>query len=475
MDHIVYDTETTDVDVQHAQVLQFAAIRADENFTIVSEEEILVKRLPYVVPAPSAMEVTGLDVTELDDPDRRTEYWTSGQIEKSMRPRFGKPQVNITFNGIKFDDEMLRTMLFRNLRNPWFSSGREIRRVDLLPLIRLIHTIDESLISIPKRDDGQFSWKLADVCGANGIELDAHDAMEDVRGTLALAHLIKKRAPTIWAEAVNCGNPANSESRLADQLARGAPAWVFTYFGKPELIPAGVLATDGRKKWILADLRKSVEQVTAPAIAEALYTAESSYRVVRSNAGQLVLSDEIAEMLIGRAEMDAMRKAASAMKENSSLRTEAGRSLKLSTFETPVAPTSEERMYAGFATDGDKSRMNAFHNADTWMKRAQVTFEDERMSDFAARIVMEAVIDGRASDIPEDVVAKLISRCLPALERPFATEDATPLSIAKAISDGAGDHWKTWADGAFSSLSDVIGKAKPQEGKAYQTSFSFGQ
>jgi exodeoxyribonuclease-1 len=474
MDIFAYDTETTDVDVQHAQVLQFAAIRADENFDIVSEEEILVKRLPYVVPAPTAMAVTGFDVAELDSAERRSEYKFAGQIESSTKPRYGRKQINLTFNGLKFDDEILRMTLFRNLRNPWFNSGKDIRRVDLLPLIRLIHTVDENLIKIPVKADGAFSWKLSDVCAANGIVFDAHDAMEDVRGTIALARLIKEQAPAIWAEAVNCGNAANSEFRLSDQIARGVPAWVFTYFGKPELIPAGVLATDGRKKWILADLRSPVQQTIAQEIAGALYSPESSFRVVRSNAGQLVVSDEIAELLIGRTEMDVMRKAAAVMKDDAKLRSEAARALSISTFEMPSNPTSEERLYDGFAKDSDRSKMTAFHNADSWLKRAQIVFEDDRLSDFAARIVIEAVIEDRARDVPEEVVLKLLARCSSALDRPFGDESATPFSIAKAHTTGADEQWKAWADAAFAPLADLLGKAKPQEAKEFQASFSFG-
>lgn len=473
IDYIVYDTETTDVDVHHAQILQFASIRADEDFATVSEDEIFIKRLPYVVPAPSAMAVTGLEASELDGDNRRTEYLASGQIEKIMKPRFGRKQVNITFNGVKFDDEMLRLMLYRNLRNPWFSSGRDIRRVDLLPLIRLIHTIDETTLTIPKNENGQHSWKLADVCRANGIDIDAHDAMGDVRATLALARLIKTKVPLIWAEAVNCGNAANAESRLADQLARGAPAWVFTHFGKPDLIPCGVLATDARKKWILADLRASIEPVAAQEIADGLYTPESPFRVVRSNAAQLVLSDEIAEMVIGREKMDEMRKSALAMKANATLRSEASRSFSLSTYKSPEAPTSEERIYDGFIKDFEKPRMNAFHAAQTWQQRAQVAFDDDRLRDFSARIILEAVIDGRAPDVPEETVVKLLSRCSEALSRPFGAVEARPLSVAKAIADQATDSWKQWADGAFAAVTDLLAKAMPTEVQAVQTEFAF--
>jgi len=473
LDHFVYDTETTDLDV-HAQVVQYASIRAAEDFAVVSEDELLIKRLPYVVPAPAAMAVTGLTTADLDDQERITEYMAAGQIERIVRPRFGRKQINITYNGVKFDDEQLRLMLFRNLRNPWFSSGRDIRRLDLLPLVRLLHTINKDLIAIRKNEKDQLSWKLSDVCTANGIDISAHDAMEDVRGTLALARMIKSKAPTIWAEAVNCGNAANAESRLADQLARGAPAWVFTFFGKPELIPCGVLATDGRKKWILVDLRKPVEAISAKDITATLFSAESPFRVVRSNAAQLLVSDEIAEMLISREEMSAMRKTAELVKANTQLRAEASRAVGMSTFTQVENPTSEERIYDGFVKDSEKPRMNAFHNADTWLKRAQIVFEDDRLKDFAARIVLEAVIDGRATDVPEDLTQRLLNRCREAYERPFAPAESRSMSILKALTTNPPEAWQRWSESAFEGLSTILGRdATPEAARPIQTQFAF--
>lgn len=471
IDHLVYDTETTDVDVHHGQIVQFASIRADSDFNTVSEDDIRIRRLPYVVPAPEAMEVTGLDPAELDAPDRPTEYEASGQIEKLLRPRYGLDQINITFNGAKFDDELLRMMLYRNLRNPWFYSSPSIRRVDLLPLARLMHTINAATITVPTKEDGRPSWKLADLCTANGIDILAHDALEDVRGTLALAHMMKSRAPSLWAEGVNCGHAFKAEQQLRDQMARGTPAWLFTYFGKPELIPCAVLANDRRKKWILLDLRAEPGPVMARDISTSLYTAESPYRVVRSNAAQLLVSDVVARSLIGEHEVDSMRRAAEAVRANASLREEAGKALTLTSFEMPLSPTSEERIYDGFFQDPDHARMRRFHSA-RWAERSSMEFDDGRLSDFAARIVIEAVINGQAPEVHGDLFETLLERCREAYARPCASADSRWMSIAKGRASTPSDSWSSWADGAVGKM--VVSQAQPDQPHPVAGQFSFG-
>ena len=112
----VYDCEGTDLDVRHGQLTEFAAIRADEKFDVLEETEARIRRLPYLVPSPEALAVTGTDPFDLDDDRLPTEFEASAVIEKALRPRLTRQQVNLTFNGLRYDDEMIRTMLFRNLR-----------------------------------------------------------------------------------------------------------------------------------------------------------------------------------------------------------------------------------------------------------------------------------------------------------------------------------------------------------------------
>jgi exodeoxyribonuclease-1 len=54
-------------------------------------------------------------------------------------------------------------------------------------------------IEWPKHDDGRPSFKLEHLTQANGIAHEAaHDALSDVRATIALARLIKTKQPRLW-------------------------------------------------------------------------------------------------------------------------------------------------------------------------------------------------------------------------------------------------------------------------------------
>ena len=55
MAYVFYDTETTGIDTTFDQILQFAAIRTDEDLNELDRFEIRCRLLPHVIPAPGAL------------------------------------------------------------------------------------------------------------------------------------------------------------------------------------------------------------------------------------------------------------------------------------------------------------------------------------------------------------------------------------------------------------------------------------
>lgn len=445
-DLICYDSESTDLDVRHAQITQFASVRLNERFDVVEEKELLVKRLPYIVPSPEALRVTGVGAFELDRPERISEYEASRILERILTPRPGQNQVNLTFNGAGFDDELIRTTLFRNLRNPWFYSDRRIRRVDLLPVVQLVAAAEPDVIVIPQNESGKKSWKLEAICQANGIEIDAHDAMGDVRATIALGRLIMDRAPWAWNEALICGTPHKLEARLNEAMRSASPVWLFIHYGAPEIVPCAVLATDGKKKWILLDLRHDDFPTETSAIAERLYTKDSPFRVIRSNAVPMLLSEsEIARFRFDGDPAILCDKALS-IKGTQGLDIAARDALLAMAFNGENV-TSEEKIYANFVSEADRARMNAFHRAKTWQERAEIQFADPRLNDFSARIIAEAILAGRADDLDETTSEDIFSRFSQIMARPHAGADAHWMTLTKARSlpdaNAEFEHWAT--------------------------------
>ena len=58
MPYVFYDTETTDISTAFAQILQFAAIKTDDDLNEIDRFQIRCRLLPHVVPAPKALLVT---------------------------------------------------------------------------------------------------------------------------------------------------------------------------------------------------------------------------------------------------------------------------------------------------------------------------------------------------------------------------------------------------------------------------------
>jgi len=469
----IYDVEATDVDVRHGQITQFASLRADENFQVLEETDLRIRRLPYVVPAPEALRVTGINPFDLDGTNLPTEFEAARLIERALRPRYGKLQINTTYNGLRYDDEIIRTTLFRNLLSPWFSSGKNISRVDLLSVIRMVHAGDPEAIAIPTAEDGSLSWKLEAVCLANGIAIRAHDAMGDVRATMELARLVRERAAWAWDQAVQCGQAASGEAYLAARHASGEPAWLFTHYGKPDLVPCAVLGTDSRKKWILADLRSDGLHRSRDEISSGLYTKDSPFRVIRSNASPLLLAPGNVSRLAAGANIESFNLLSSDIREEGGLRERATRALMDARYESPPSPTSEERIYDGFIPDAERPRMQAFLNAGTWAERASVRFADPRLRDFAARIVVEAIGTGRAVDVPQGIADEAAIACAEAYERPYAASGARWMTLSGAREKGADAQWEAWASDAFQSVT-IDRVAGPHRGEELTAQAGFG-
>jgi exodeoxyribonuclease-1 len=112
--------------------------------------------------------------------------------------------IGVGYNTIRFDDEVTRHLLWRNLIAPY---DREFRnqcgRWDVMDLVRAAFALRPDGINWPTavNDKGEtrHSFKLELLTAANGIAHEAaHDAVSDVRATIALARLIKERQPKLF-------------------------------------------------------------------------------------------------------------------------------------------------------------------------------------------------------------------------------------------------------------------------------------
>ena len=94
---------------------------------------------------------------------------------------------------------MTRYSLYRNFFDPYareWQSGNS--RWDLIDVVRAAYALRPDGIVWPE-EDGRVTLKLERLTAANGIDHgQAHDALSDVRATIALARLIREKQPKLY-------------------------------------------------------------------------------------------------------------------------------------------------------------------------------------------------------------------------------------------------------------------------------------
>ena len=137
----------------------------------------------------------------------------SEMIERLLSEMMKPGTITTGFNSIGFDDECIRSTLYRNLYDPYereYSNG--CSRWDILNLVRATRDLRPQGMVFDKKNSetGYTSFKLTDLTEENGIDQKgAHDALVDVRATINVARLIKKNQPRLWDWALNIRDKDN--------------------------------------------------------------------------------------------------------------------------------------------------------------------------------------------------------------------------------------------------------------------------
>lgn len=192
-----YDLETSGLSPKNDRIMQFAGQRTDLKLRPIAEpENFLIKMATDILPSPEAIMVT--KITPLKTlSDGLTE---DEAVKHLLNNVFTPGTIAVGFNNIRFDDEFLRYLFWRNYQDPYaWASFDERGRWDLLDIIRLVRAIRQEGINWPVDEDGQPVNKLELLTKANNLEhTKAHDALSDVEGLIAIARMIQQKQPKMW-------------------------------------------------------------------------------------------------------------------------------------------------------------------------------------------------------------------------------------------------------------------------------------
>ena len=192
-----HDYETFGRDPRLDRPAQFAGIRTDLDLNEVGKPVMLYcKPAPDYLPDPEACLLTGILPQEClakGLPEYRFADAVLAELGASGT-------IGVGYNSIRFDDEVTRHLMWRTLRPPYDREWRNgCSRWDLLDVVRATAALRPEGIEWPRHDDGRPSFKLEHLSAANGLaHAQAHDALSDVRATIALAALIRNRQPRLW-------------------------------------------------------------------------------------------------------------------------------------------------------------------------------------------------------------------------------------------------------------------------------------
>jgi exodeoxyribonuclease-1 len=192
-----HDYETFGATPRRDRPAQFAAIRTDAELNEVGEPIMLYcQPAPDFLPDPQSCLITGItpqQCLELGVPEH--------QFAATIEAAFSAPgTIGVGYNTIRFDDEVTRFLFWRNLIDPYAREWQNgCGRWDLLDVVRMTYALRPDGMEWPLREDGKPSFRLEHLTKANGLVHEAaHDALSDVRATIALARLIRQKQPRLF-------------------------------------------------------------------------------------------------------------------------------------------------------------------------------------------------------------------------------------------------------------------------------------
>ena len=208
-----HDYETWGAEPAVDRPAQFAGLRTDLDFNPLGEPLVVYARpADDFLPHPEACMITGITPQMARERGAPEADFFRFIHEELMRPG----TCALGYNTLRFDDEVTRYGLYRNFFDPYereWKNGNS--RWDMIDVVRLTRALRPQGIQWPEKEPGVTSFRLEELTAANGIEhAGAHDALADVRATIALARLVRERQPRLFDFVFN----NRDKHRLATQL-----------------------------------------------------------------------------------------------------------------------------------------------------------------------------------------------------------------------------------------------------------------
>lgn len=447
MSFVFYDTETTGTNTAFDQILQFGAIKTDYELNELDRFEIRCRLLPYVVPSPGAMRVTGVTVEQLTDPTLPSHY----QMVRAIRAKLTEwsPAIFIGHNSLGFDEHLLRQAFYKTLHAPYLTNTNGNCRTDSLRMIRAVARFTPNALSIPIDDRGKQVFKLDQLAPANGFDHSAaHEAIVDVEATIHLCRIMAERVPEHWSNFVRFAQKAavtdfaleEDVFALTDFFYGRPYSWMVTAIGPNPEYGSEMLVFD------LSIDPDVLSTLPEDELVARLAERPKPVRSMRTNAAPIVLAYEDAPEDIRNAApgLDELRRRVARVKNDSALSSRLITAFIQTREERVPSAHVEEQIYDSFTGNDDQSVMERFHELD-WPHRTPLLeqLSDERLRSLGQRLIyVEAphvMAEASRRDYETTVASRLMAAdgTVPWLTFPKAIEEVDDLITTAADSESA--------------------------------------
>jgi exodeoxyribonuclease-1 len=209
-----HDYETFGITPRSDRPAQFAGVRTDMDLNEIGEPTMIYCKPAADASLPSLESclITGITPSACEA-NGISEQAFAEKIEHELAM---PGTIGVGYNNIRFDDEVTRYLFWRNLIEPYAREWQnDCARWDFIYLVRAMYAFFPETMNWPRNGDGTISFKLSDLCAANGIKHEsAHDALSDVRATIGLARLIKVLQPRLFEFAFSLRQKAEVQKQL---------------------------------------------------------------------------------------------------------------------------------------------------------------------------------------------------------------------------------------------------------------------
>lgn len=403
-----HDYETFGIDTRRDRPAQFASVRTDAQLNEIGEPLMLYCQPSNdYLPDPASCLITGITPQIA---------WQRGVNEREFANRIEAEMaqpgtISVGYNSIRFDDEVTRFLFWRNLMDPYAREWQnQCGRWDLMDVVRMVFALRPDGITWPTKDDGVTpSFKLEDLTRANGLAHEAaHDALSDVRATIALARLVRQHQPKLFdfALALHKKDRVAAELHLPATAAHARPfLHVSGMFGAERgcLAVMWPLASHPTNKneiivWDLAQDPSELATLSAEQLRLRMFTRSADLpegvqrlpiKTIHLNKSPMVVSQlkTLTPAMAQRWQMDMDAALAHAAIARDLPDMSALWQAVFARQPEPGAPVDPEQdLYAGFVSNGDRHRLNELRAmGGAQLAQAKTSFDDPRLTELLWR------------------------------------------------------------------------------------------